>query len=603
MALTEAEAAALERRVAGRLASLGKLVAAVSGGGDSVAALHLLVRTGRHVVVAHYDHRLRPESGDDARFVRELCGRLALEYVEGGADVRRIAQARGWNLEDGARRLRYTFLYKVLADRAPGGAIVVAHTLEDVAETVLLQALRGSAYPVGISPRQKGLIRPLLGERRAVLRRYLEHLGEGWVEDATNASLDRNRAWLRNEVIPLLEQRYPTAQERLAGLAASQQEARAALDEAARRRFPPGAMRLAAYRSAPAAVRKGALAARLRQLGSEPDDGLLTEIDDRALAALDREAGSGAAGPWRRSLPGGGAVEIAYGALRMSAADREPAQLPEEPVVSALQLPAEVDPAVVSRFTGLTLRGLRPGDRIRLPGGRKLVSDLLIDLKVPRATRGSLRVLASDGAARIAPGVGGMVGAGGGQSRSETEGSGGSEVLWIEGVAVAAGAAREGVPNLLDRDRHFMHLALEQAAVAARSDEVPVGAVVVSATGELLAAAHNRSERSSDPTAHAELLALRQAAAATGDWRLAGATLYVTLEPCPMCFGAVLNTHIGRVVYGATNLRDGALGGVTDLSGEGWKRAPDITGGVEARRAERLLREVFEARRRAHEEA
>jgi len=239
-------------------------------------------------------------------------------------------------------------------------------------------------------------------------------------------------------------------------------------------------------------------------------------------------------------------------------------------VTEPAQLPSAVHPGVLESHTGLVLRSRRSGDRIRLPGGRKLLSDLLIDLKVPRSERDSLRVLAA-----------------------------GQDVLWVEGVAVAEGAAATGTPALLGSDRRFMRLALDQAALAQRAGEVPIGAVVVSEAGDVLAAAHNLTETNSDPTAHAELLALQQAGRATGDWRLAGATLYVTLEPCPMCLGAVLQTHLARVVYGATNPRDGALGGVTDLAGEGWKRVPVIKGGVEAGASERLLRTAFEAKRGA----
>lgn len=553
-----------------RADSASTLVVAVSGGGDSVAVLRILKRTGYRLLAAHYDHQLRPNSGDDAAFVRDLCGSLGVELAEGTADVRLVAEKRGWNLEDAARRLRYAFLYGVLTERAPGGTIVVGHTVEDVAETVLLQALRGSAFPVGISPRHKGVIRPALGESREVLRRYLRFLGERWVEDATNAGVDRNRVWLRNRVIPELRSRYPAASERLAGLARAQREARTTLETVAAKRFPGTSIRLASYASAPIGVRKTALVARLRAMGAEPDQELLDEVDSAAMAATTSTK------PWRKALPGRANIEMAYGLLEVRASTGPSGQAPGDGVlVRAVQrveeLPAEVSAAVLTEFGQLSLRAVQRGDRIRLPGGTKSVGDLLIDLKVPRAERGLLKVLAV----------------------ADTD-----EVLWVEGVAVAKGAEKPGMPNLLGRDRHFMHLALKQAGLAAEAGEVPVGAVVVSKNGEVLAQAHNASEATGDPTAHAELLALRQAGQATGDWRLAGATLYVTLEPCVMCLGAILNTHISRLVFGAANLRDGALGGVTDLSGEGWKRTPEITGGVEARQAEKLLRQVFSAKRK-----
>lgn len=561
--------AALEQRVVREVRKLAPnaptLVVAVSGGGDSVAALHMLVRAGLDLVAAHYDHRLREESGEDALFLRQLCERLGVPLEESGAEVAAIAAQKGWNLEDAARRLRYAFLHKVLAKRAAGGAIVVAHTVEDQAETLLLQLMRGAAYPVGMSPRQRGVIRPLLGERREELRAYLEHLGESWREDATNATLELNRAWLRNHLLPQMEERFPDVQRRLADTASTQQEAKAALIYLARKRFPAGPIRLAAWQRAPSALRKTALVERLQAAGAQASDRLLREVDARAMQAA---AQGVSAAPWRVSVPGGGEVALAYGELVVRGKREELGASQPRAVTDPAQLPTEVDPRVLERYPDLEFRSRRSGDRIRMPGGRKLLSDLLIDLKVPRSVRDTLRVLAA-----------------------------GQEVLWVEGVAVAEGSAAPGSAALLGSDRRFMRLALEQAALAGELGEVPIGAVVVAESGEVLAAAHNRTETKSDPTAHAELLALQKAGRATGDWRLAGATLYVTLEPCPMCLGAVLQTHLARVVYGATNPRDGALGGVTDLAGEGWKRVPAVRGGVEAAASERLLRAAFAGKR------
>ncbi|KAL4425533.1 hypothetical protein ABPG75_009549 [Micractinium tetrahymenae] len=123
----------------------------------------------------------------------------------------------------------------------------------------------------------------------------------------------------------------------------------------------------------------------------------------------------------------------------------------------------------------------------------------------------------------------------------------------------SAAPAAPATPAPLD-DERFMRLALEQAAAAAAADEVPVGAVLVSSQGEVLAAARNETEGAGDPTAHAEMLCLRAAAARAGGWRLLDATLYVTLEPCPMCAGALLQARVGTVVYGARNTLLGADG-------------------------------------------
>ncbi len=108
------------------------------------------------------------------------------------------------------------------------------------------------------------------------------------------------------------------------------------------------------------------------------------------------------------------------------------------------------------------------------------------------------------------------------------------------------------------RDEHFMRLALEEAEKAFAEDEVPVGAILVKKDG-VIASAHNKKEARTDPTAHAELLALREGAANAKDWRLTDATLYVTKEPCVMCAGAMINARLGRLVYGCKDARYGAM--------------------------------------------
>lgn len=110
-----------------------------------------------------------------------------------------------------------------------------------------------------------------------------------------------------------------------------------------------------------------------------------------------------------------------------------------------------------------------------------------------------------------------------------------------------------------ERDRRFMTIALEEADRGAAMGEVPVGAVLVDdTTGQILARTHNRRELDADPTAHAEIVALREAARARGSWRLDGTTLYVTLEPCAMCAGAMVNARLGRLVFGCTDPKAGA---------------------------------------------
>ena len=113
----------------------------------------------------------------------------------------------------------------------------------------------------------------------------------------------------------------------------------------------------------------------------------------------------------------------------------------------------------------------------------------------------------------------------------------------------------------------FMHIALEEARLAAAEGEIPVGAVLVK-DGQIIAKAHNRRETDHDPTAHAELLCMRQAAAILGDWRLRGCTLYVTLEPCPMCAGAMVMSQLGECIFGAADEKQGCCGSVYDLPGD-----------------------------------
>ena len=135
----------------------------------------------------------------------------------------------------------------------------------------------------------------------------------------------------------------------------------------------------------------------------------------------------------------------------------------------------------------------------------------------------------------------------------------------------------------------------EPAAV----EEVPVGAVILDAAGTILARAHNRTETDGDPTAHAEIVAIRQAARAVGTWRLTGLTLVVTLEPCTMCAGAVIAARLGRLVYGAEDPRAGAAGSLWDvLRDRRLNHRPEVIGGVLAEECGAVLREFFAERRR-----
>ena len=148
-------------------------------------------------------------------------------------------------------------------------------------------------------------------------------------------------------------------------------------------------------------------------------------------------------------------------------------------------------------------------------------------------------------------------------------------------------------------DETFMREALGLANCAAEAGEVPVGAVVVK-DGTVVGRGYNRPVSGMDPTAHAEVVALRDAAASIGNYRLGECELYVTLEPCAMCAGAIINARISHVVYGAADPKSGACGSVVDLFAENRLNFhTTVVGGVMAEEAAKLLQEFFSARRRA----
>lgn len=152
-------------------------------------------------------------------------------------------------------------------------------------------------------------------------------------------------------------------------------------------------------------------------------------------------------------------------------------------------------------------------------------------------------------------------------------------------------------PTFFPRDEYFMRLALREAERSLEHDDVPVGCVVAR-EGEVIAACPNERELRADPTAHCEILALREAATAVGSWRLSDVVLYVTLEPCAMCAGAVVLARVPRVVFGATDPKAGAAGSVLDvLSEPRLNHRPEVAGGLLAEESAELLRAFFSPRR------
>ena len=151
--------------------------------------------------------------------------------------------------------------------------------------------------------------------------------------------------------------------------------------------------------------------------------------------------------------------------------------------------------------------------------------------------------------------------------------------------------------KLIPSDEYFMREAILEAKRAEEIDEVPIGAVAVR-DGEIIARGFNTRETSRCATHHAELICINEACAALGGWRLPGVTLYVTLEPCAMCAGAIINARIPRVVYGASDHRFGALGSLVDLSKIPFNHIPEVEGGVLGEECSSLLTEYFRKKRK-----
>jgi len=147
-------------------------------------------------------------------------------------------------------------------------------------------------------------------------------------------------------------------------------------------------------------------------------------------------------------------------------------------------------------------------------------------------------------------------------------------------------------------DREFyMQKALELAREAAEAGEVPVGCVIADSEGNIIGTGRNRREENADATAHAEMEAIRQACAAKGDWRLDDCSLYVTLEPCPMCTGAIMQSRIPRIIFGAREPQTGSCGSVIDLFRENYGHSPAVYPGVLGEESSQLMRRFFKEKR------
>ena len=149
----------------------------------------------------------------------------------------------------------------------------------------------------------------------------------------------------------------------------------------------------------------------------------------------------------------------------------------------------------------------------------------------------------------------------------------------------------------MDRE-YYMSLALELATQASGQGEVPVGCIITDRDGNIIGCGRNRREESGDATAHAEIEAIRQACESMSDWRLEDCTLYVTLEPCPMCAGAIISSRIPTVVYGTRDAVTGSCGSVIDLFCENYGHRPAVYSGVCANESAELLKDFFKNKRR-----
>ena len=384
-----------------------RVLAAVSGGADSVCLLHLLRSLGDvECVCAHYDHRLRPGSAADAAFVRRLCGEWEIPLIEGSGDVAAWAAEYRLSVETAARELRYAFLESA-ADRVGADRIATAHNLSDNAETVLFHMARGTGLRglTGIPPRRGRIVRPLLGVSRERILAYLDERGIPHVEDETNALDDGARNYARHHILPAMENLHGGALENIGRMTRSLAEDEAFLTSLAVEWLEsqrPGELSAAGLRALPRPVAARAL--RLF-LGSDLSA-------ERIEAALDLCT----AGP-------SAVLELPGRRLRRRN-DAIVSDVPEPPVLSErvltpgvplplpeagllcecrvcgsdeeIQISFNIFSFSCANICGkLSIARRAEGDRLSLLGrkGTRSVKKWMIDRKIPRAQRDCVPVL------------------------------------------------------------------------------------------------------------------------------------------------------------------------------------------------------------------
>lgn len=439
---------------AGLAVSGARLVAAVSGGADSVAMLRALADAapalGLVLSVAHLNHGIRPEAAGDAEFVQDLCTRLGLEVELGQADVPAAARAAHRSVEMQARAMRHAFLRQA-ACRHRADAVLTAHTLDDQAETLLLNLCRGAGPAAlgGIPPdtviQGMRMVRPLLAVPRRTVEDYLRGVGQSWREDATNQDPVYRRNAVRLRILPLLKETLnPLAATAIAHaaailrddndlldtLAAAERTALQAVNGAAADTLP-----LAPLRRLHPALRRRLLAGWLRERGIPPER-LRFDWIERLDALAHADAGGG-----RIRLAAGLEVRHEYDRMRCVAASAAasasatPATaettlaipgitaLPgfgcrveadfdkgyrREPAAPPGTIPAEVhlryDPE--EKPPVITVRSRKPGDRLAMLGadGTRKVQDILTDARIPAARRDRIPLFCINGEVAWIPG-------------------------------------------------------------------------------------------------------------------------------------------------------------------------------------------------------
>jgi tRNA(Ile)-lysidine synthase len=316
-----------------------RIIVAVSGGADSMTLLHVLaglrMRARWTLHVAHLDHRLRADSGEDATFVRALAARLGISVTVGRREVGAICRQQGWSLEDGARRIRYQFLRDV-AQRQSAGYVAIGHTADDQAETVLMRLVRGTGlWGLGGMPitRRDGgvwIVRPLLDVRRRDVVAYLQQMDLTARRDPTNEDRRFLRNRIRHELLPLLEQYNPRITDALLQLAEQSRMDEACLEEHVARQWK----RLVKARAGQAA----GLAISVQRLLHQPT-ALQRRVLRRAVELMRHEEGQWEFRHWReierllRDRPVGTRLDLPGGV----ALQREPDQVVCQPAAPSAE--------------------------------------------------------------------------------------------------------------------------------------------------------------------------------------------------------------------------------------------------------------------------